>query len=87
MGGLGVIKSNVSGRGGDLGEKEDELRVICKVERGARGLVSRLRNLTSSSAGETEESRLFAFHFGRARLSGTEGVRDADTHWKGSDRE
>ena len=87
MGGLGVNKSDVSGRGEDLGEKEDELRVMCKVERGARALVSGLRNLTSSLASETEESRLFAFHFGRARLSGTEGIRGADTHWKGSDQE
>lgn len=77
--GPGVINSIVSGWGGDLREKEDELRVMCKVEREARALVSRLRNPTSS-AGVTEESRLFAFHSGRARLSGPKGIGDANTH-------
>ena len=69
----------MSGWGGDLRENEDELRVMCKVEREARALVSRLRNPTSS-AGVTEESRLFAFHSGRARLSGPKGIGDANTH-------
>ena len=69
----------MSGWVGDLREKEDELRVMCKVEREARALVSRLRNPTSS-AGVTEESRLFAFHSGRARLSGPKGIGDANTH-------
>ena len=64
---------------GTLGEKEGELRVMCKVESEARILVSRLRNPTSS-AGVTEESRLFAFRSGRARLSGPKGIGDAHTH-------
>lgn len=61
---------------------------MCKVEREARALVSRLRNPTSS-AGVTEGSRLFAFRSGRVRLSGPEGIGDAHTHThrKGDDQE